>query len=184
MCIENHHRWLYEYIAFMKSHYLLHWVLCLQRLVSRWPQEFGRQCYCLTIPRYIQWISFAFPPKCLDTVLRAVTQKPISSTSIIPPGHVTRHQRRWRDLHRAYSNICNKNNTKLPSNNLNCRQDVHFPFGSKNLSPGCDWHLYQQTVYAKTFKESVSSSSFLIRKQPQCLQRKFPCESTLSSWST
>lgn len=99
MCIENHHRWLYECTTFMKSHYVLHCVLCLQHLVSRWPQEFGRQCYGLNIPRYIQWISFAFSLKCLDTVLWVLTQESISSPYTILPGHVTRHQRRWRDFY-------------------------------------------------------------------------------------
>lgn len=78
----------------------------------------------------------------------------------------------------VYSNICNKHRAKHPSNNLNHRHYVHFPFGSKNLSADCDWHLCQKMVYGKTFKESVSSSSSLITKQPQCPQRKFSCGST------
>lgn len=54
-----------------------------------------------------------------------------------------------RLLPRAYSNIRNNHKAKLPNNNSNYRYRAHCLFGSKNLSPGCEWHLHQERTDGK-----------------------------------
>lgn len=89
MCIENHHKWLYECNRTQEESLPLHRVLRLQRLGSGWPQQSGGQRCCVNGPADTQWISFTLSAGCPDTIPQVAAQEPTSSTDTVPAGPAT-----------------------------------------------------------------------------------------------